>query len=56
MEDYDIRKKAQEIVDRGNGYGVLCSDMLDVPEEYRSAVWREVVKIGNAEDNEGLDG
>jgi hypothetical protein len=49
--DY-IRQEARKIVDNGNGWGVQCSDMLKIPEQYRTEVWKEIVKIGQEQDRE----
>jgi hypothetical protein len=46
-----VREQAQKIVERGNGYGVQCADLLEIKNEVRrTAVWREIVKIGAEED------
>lgn len=45
-----IKQLAQDIIENGNGWAVRVSDMLEVPEEHRTAVWREIVKIGASEE------
>jgi len=47
-----IRLEAERIVSRGNGYGVQCTDLLELSEEMREKVWKEIVKIGEEYDYE----
>lgn len=48
-----IREEAQGIVERGNGFGVRCSDLVSIKDEARrKLVWAEIVKIGQEQDAE----
>ena len=50
-----IREEAQEIIDN-NGHLIQCADLLKIQDEQRRGeVWREIVKIGQEQD-EARDG
>jgi hypothetical protein len=42
-----MREEAEEIISKGDGYGIKSADILAIKDEIRrKEVWREIIKIG----------
>jgi hypothetical protein len=46
----DIDKEARRILFQGNGWGIKCADILELPENFRRSVWNRIVKIAEEEN------
>lgn len=46
---FKIASKAAEIIAQGNGFGVPRAALVELPEEFRAAVWAEILEQGKAE-------
>lgn len=51
MNPEEITATAESIIAQGNGYAVPARALLALPESSRRLVWKEILRIGAAQDD-----